>query len=289
MTTATMPTTSGLRIEKREKITSVRYLVVGEHELKWQPSDDLAGLQGFFAQFGLAAFIEKDEESYFYGWSKDLKVTVKSDGDQEIHDLIGGWQFLSGGRTSNHTYWKLHLVREGKVTVTRRYEDNGNGDRSGRKAWTITTWEVKGGVAIQISQEDVQARLDAEARKQFAQDQAARLIGFGYSRQEAWDIIRAGGPGAVSLAFNMAYMWIEEWGAQRISLLQVLEACRDYARQPGESRNKVPADLDSMLQDAGLTVPDVKYGMMFAVLRAAIVMLEIGLPDLRPVDAVTCL
>jgi hypothetical protein len=37
-------------------------------------------------------------------------------------------------------------------------------------------------------------------------------------------------------------------------------------------------DLDYFLEQSGLTVPKVKYGQMFALVRAAMVVLELGFP-----------
>lgn len=118
---------------------------------------------------------------------------------------------------------------------------------------------------------------EKEARKQFARDQIAYLVGLGFSPGRAYRIMKAAGPGQVQRAVEWAYEAMERVGGNVDALDMVLSG---LGGTNGFGMDRTASALEAL----GFSVPRAATArQLFGTIRGAKEAILAGLPTREPV------
>lgn len=184
----------------------------------------------------------------------------------------------SAPRLQHFTYYYT-IVKAGELVTPKRLAQ-GKLIAHGETAEVVETQHSSMGsewtTRILVHNEDGEPVIEdgeREARKQFARDQIAYLVGLGFSSRRAYRIMKAAGPGQVRLAVDWAYGALERVGGNTDALDMVLCGLRGTN---GFGKDRTEAALKAL----GLPVPYAATARtFFGVLAGAKEALLVGLPE----------
>lgn len=178
----------------------------------------------------------------------------------------------------------LNIIRQiletGEIPEHKMVEFGDNLRAAIRKAALLKSPEERISLYIEAEQQ-IQTKIESEedeAGKQFARGIATRLVEKGFTNDEAWQIIRAAGPGCVEMALSCAIKWVnthvprrEAWDASCDGVKMTLDKILQ------DSLGK--EDIRRNLHHYGLEIPQVKASKLWDVIGGAIEILQIGLSE----------